>query len=221
MVQVHDYLRPLMLKDLRTQCRARGINPGGSREALAERVGEHMLATQDFTIFAEAPLAPGAAEGGAVTYMSRAAADQLNQPQHMNNYSRPNGQNVGNHITDRPSSRVTAPPGGASQVDFGGYGGGMDEAVQPALADVSNQHVSRSAEAGPKAPAHAAHEELVQGDAPQQHGHFSGHGMSRAGGVAINNYNRSEGQNVGNFLSDRPSSRVLAPPGGASQVFFG
>lgn len=45
--QVHDYLRPLMLKDLRTQCRARGINPGGSREALAERVGEHMLATQD------------------------------------------------------------------------------------------------------------------------------------------------------------------------------
>lgn len=26
---------------------------------------------------------------------------------------------------------------------------------------------------------------------------------------------------VGNFLSDRPSSRVLAPPGGASQVFFG
>ena len=46
-LQVHDYLRPLMLKDLRTQCRARGINPGGSREALAERVGEHMLATQD------------------------------------------------------------------------------------------------------------------------------------------------------------------------------
>lgn len=45
--QVHDYLRPLMLKDLRVQCRARGINPGGSREALAERVGEHMLATQD------------------------------------------------------------------------------------------------------------------------------------------------------------------------------
>lgn len=36
------------------------------------------------------------------------------------------------------------------------------QAVQPALADVSNQHVSRSADAGPKAPAHTAHEELVQ-----------------------------------------------------------
>jgi hypothetical protein len=46
------------------------------------------------TIFAEAPLAPGAAEGGPATYMSRAAADQLNEPQHMNNYTRPNGQNV-------------------------------------------------------------------------------------------------------------------------------
>ncbi len=36
-----------------------------------------------------------------------------------------------------------------------------------------------------------------------------------------NNYGRPEGQNVGNFLTDRPSSRVLAAPGGASQIFFG
>ncbi len=28
-------------------------------------------------------------------------------------------------------------------------------------------------------------------------------------------------QNVGNFLTDRPSSRVLAPPGGKSQISFG
>jgi hypothetical protein len=33
-----------------------------------------------------------------------------------------------------------------------------------------------------------------------------------------NNYSRPEGQNVGNFLGERNSSRVLAPPGGASQV---
>jgi SPIRAL1-like protein len=36
-----------------------------------------------------------------------------------------------------------------------------------------------------------------------------------------NNYARPEGQNVGNFLTDRASSRVLAPPGGASQISFG
>lgn len=36
-----------------------------------------------------------------------------------------------------------------------------------------------------------------------------------------NNYHRAEGQNVGNFLTERNSSRVLAPPGGASQICFG
>lgn len=33
-----------------------------------------------------------------------------------------------------------------------------------------------------------------------------------------NNYSRPEGQNVGNFLSDRPSSKVSNAPGGSSQV---
>jgi SPIRAL1-like protein len=36
-----------------------------------------------------------------------------------------------------------------------------------------------------------------------------------------NNYARPGGQNVGNFLTDRTSSRVLAPPGGGSQITFG
>ena len=39
---------------------------------------------------------------------------------------------------------------------------------------------------------------------------------------SVNNYTRPEGQNVGNFMTDRSSSRVLAPPGGKSSVnFFG
>ena len=42
-----------------------------------------------------------------------------------------------------------------------------------------------------------------------------------ATGYARNNYVRSEGQNVGNFLTDRASSRVLAPPGGQSSIVFG
>ncbi len=37
-----------------------------------------------------------------------------------NNYSRPDGQNVGNFITDKPSSRVLAPPGGGQSFTFGG-----------------------------------------------------------------------------------------------------
>jgi SPIRAL1-like protein len=40
-------------------------------------------------------------------------------------------------------------------------------------------------------------------------------------GVLKNNYVRPEGQNVGNFITDRPSSRVLAPPGGGSNISLG
>ena len=41
-----------------------------------------------------------------------------------NNYARPAGQqNVGNYLTGRPSSRVLAPPGGATSIVFGDDGG--------------------------------------------------------------------------------------------------
>jgi hypothetical protein len=40
-------------------------------------------------------------------------------------------------------------------------------------------------------------------------------------GYSNNNYSRPSGQNVGNFLTDKPSSRVLAPPGGASTFRLG
>ena len=44
---LNDLLKPVLLRDLRTQCRARGLNPGGSRETLAQRVKEDMVATGD------------------------------------------------------------------------------------------------------------------------------------------------------------------------------
>lgn len=40
-------------------------------------------------------------------------------------------------------------------------------------------------------------------------------------GHVKNNYVRPEGQNVGNFLTGRSSSRVLAPPGGFTNITFG
>ena len=39
--------------------------------------------------------------------------------------------------------------------------------------------------------------------------------------AVVNNYSRPEGQNVGNFMTDRNSSRVLNPPGGLSSISFG
>ena len=44
---LNDLVKPIMLKDLRTQCRARGLTPAGSREALADRIKENMLQTGD------------------------------------------------------------------------------------------------------------------------------------------------------------------------------
>ena len=44
---------------------------------------------------------------------------------------------------------------------------------------------------------------------------------SHTGAKVVNNYARPDGQNTGNFLTDRNSSRVLAPPGGSSSFSFG
>ena len=44
---LNDMLKGLLMKDLRVQCRARGVTPAGSREALVERLRDNMLETQD------------------------------------------------------------------------------------------------------------------------------------------------------------------------------
>jgi SPIRAL1-like protein len=46
-IALNDLLKGLLMKDLRIQCRARGITPAGSREALLERLRDDMLATRD------------------------------------------------------------------------------------------------------------------------------------------------------------------------------
>ncbi|WPT13564.1 Protein SPIRAL1 [Picochlorum sp. SENEW3] len=110
---VDDLLKPLLLKDLRIQCRARGLNPGGGRETLFERLKENMLKTGNTELVSEAVGQTAAAVPGE-TQGAQAGDETLK-----NNYVRPEGQNVGNFITDRPSSRVLAPPGGGSNISLG------------------------------------------------------------------------------------------------------
>lgn len=45
-----EVVKPLGLKDLRLQCRARGISPAGGRETLVDRLVEHMAATKDLYV---------------------------------------------------------------------------------------------------------------------------------------------------------------------------
>ncbi|KAL6878523.1 hypothetical protein ACP4OV_012693 [Aristida adscensionis] len=39
-------------------------------------------------------------------------------------------------------------------------------------------------------------------------------------GSQTNNYHRADGQNTGNFLTDRPSTKVHAAPGGGSSLGY-
>jgi protein SPIRAL1 and related proteins len=97
-----------------------------------------------------------------------------------NNYQRPSGQNVGNFLTDRPSSRVLAAPGGASQIQFGGP------------------------------------------PSPSSSGTYSESSAGKYAPSMGNNYSRPAGsQNLGNFITDRSSTKCVAPPGGASSIIFG
>ncbi len=46
--EIDDFLKVLLLKDLRIQCRARGISPAGSRETLLQTLKAHMLQSGDW-----------------------------------------------------------------------------------------------------------------------------------------------------------------------------
>ena len=74
----------------------------------------------------------------------------------------------------------------------------------PAAKTVSVDAIGSAAAPPPPAAAGSPARAAASGDAP-----------------AGNNYHRPSGQNVGNFLTARNSSRVSAPPGGASQITFG
>lgn len=182
-------------------------------------------------------------------------------------------QNCGNFITDRPTTRLHAPPGGQSQISFGG--GNFDApAVRrpdtaafaakereqagsdifgagPAPVAAAPEVWSAEEEVPPPATVQATNEDIKAMMHQELRELCRAHGLSPAGakntlvervceamvtgqikvmvanrgvsGVATvgNNYNREQGQNVGNFLTGRNSSRVLAPPGGGSSFSLG
>ncbi|KAG2487643.1 hypothetical protein HYH03_013781 [Edaphochlamys debaryana] len=198
--EVDRMLRPLQLKDLRSLARVRGLNPAGGKEQLEDRIKENMLQTGNFSTQIPVDGAPGATPAGpygaAPPYGSAGPGNQIGV--NNNNYSRPGGQqNVGNFITDRPSSHVMAPPGGHSTIQLGGYNEPEPNAYQSPAPPY--QHAPAPYATNPQ-----------------------GYGEDMRGGSQSNNYSRPGGQqNVGNFITDRPSSRVLAPPGGGSQIAFG
>lgn len=135
----------------------------------------------------------------------------------VNNYARPEGQNVGNFVTDRSSSRVLAPPGGKSSVHFFGQ-----TTPSKAVEDRTRRSMSPPAvqppavtEVRPAGPVVRQGLSLADNDYPTQ---TEPVGERRSS----NNYSRpGNRQNVGNYITGRNTSRVLAPPGGGSNITFG
>lgn len=117
------------VKDLRVQCRRAGVSPAGGREALQERLQEAVShgfqvdvarpgTAEDIQARSQMYARAGAPEPRGIGFGAEVPkGDGFGT--NNNNYSRPDSQNVGNFLTDRPSSRVLAPPGGGSQISFG------------------------------------------------------------------------------------------------------
>eukprot|EP00232_Nephroselmis_pyriformis_P023823 CAMPEP_0182857510 /NCGR_PEP_ID=MMETSP0034_2-20130328/3086_1 /TAXON_ID=156128 /ORGANISM="Nephroselmis pyriformis, Strain CCMP717" /LENGTH=228 /DNA_ID=CAMNT_0024988751 /DNA_START=199 /DNA_END=885 /DNA_ORIENTATION=+ len=222
----NENLKGYMLKDLRILCREYGVNPAGGKEALIER----LLEAQD---------------AGEIQVAVGAKADiETNDNVRINNYARAEGQNVGNYMSDRPSSRVTHAPGGASQICFNdgsvpdapvqhnnNYARAEGQNVGNFLTDRNSSRVIQAPGGGSQinfsdgSDYHASTDGVTgkpgQSHTPSRGSTPSGNVVGAPSGGTTNNYSRAEGQNVGNFITDRNSSRVLAPPGGASQITFG
>lgn len=104
-------------------------------------------------------------------------------------------QNYGNVITDRSTTRIHAPPGGKDSV---GALFGEVEPVKPVQQKPAQNQLAQSAPTQRQ---------------PQQ--------QQQSRGVSSNAYASGSNQNCGNVLTDRPTTRVHAPPGGTDSWTLG
>ena len=118
-------LKRMPLSELRTLCRRHSLQPAGCKDALVERLEDWMMMmnnnnnTNTHTgveisrdVFDATRAAPGTTRG------RENNNNNNNTNNNSNNYARATSQNVGNFLTERPTSRVLAPPGGASSGIF-------------------------------------------------------------------------------------------------------
>lgn len=121
-----------------------------------------------------------------------------------NTFANGSRQNTGNVITDRPSVKLHAPAGGHCSFNIfeqqkGQYGQVNSADIRPS--DGGNYSMNQN-----------------QSASVYQNDNFIHGGYKPA--VSSNSYACGHSQNVGNQITDRSSTRRLAPPGGRSNVKF-
>ncbi|CAH9102113.1 unnamed protein product [Cuscuta epithymum] len=103
----------------------RGVSAGGGQSSLGYLFGGDAAPTNNRTTPAAAAVQKSTppAEKVVSTTPPSAAVDNSKVPagihsSNANNYVRADGQNCGNFITDRPSTKVHAAPGGGSSLGY-------------------------------------------------------------------------------------------------------
>ena len=148
-------------------------------------------------------------------------------------------QNCGNFMTGRSSTRLHAPPGGSSQAGSLIFGGGASDTYdrfsgrgRSANPAQSNTYASTQHQVTQQQPSSFANKEQYnyQSNTQQQSSAPVAAVKATTGatttattgattatyGTSANAFASGTNQNCGNFITDRPTSRVLAPPVGRS-----
>ena len=143
-----------------------------------------------------------------------------------NRYANGSNQNCGNVMTGRSSTRLHAPPGGSSSqagsLIFGGGYTNPKEArrqaqqktkhpMQPVTTHIQNVPVVKDTTSASKSQQQpSANNPMISQPVRQNVA------TGASSGVSSNKFATGSNQNCGNFITDRPTTRVHAPPGGKS-----
>lgn len=133
-----------------------------------------------------------------------------------NRFANGSNQNSGNILSERSSTGLHAPPGGKSSICLG-----MDASDAPVssnrFATGSNQNcgnvISERSSTGLHAPPGGKSSICIGSDLPET--------VKPRNAGSANKFANGSNQNSGNFMTDRPTTGVLAPPGGKSSICLG
>merc|ERR1712010_128161 len=149
-----------------------------------------------------------------------------------NKYSNGANQNCGNVITGRSSTRIHAPAGGRSQISFGSNAAPLAKVSSNKYSNGANQNcgnvITGRSSTRIHAPAGGHTSITFGGPQPMKASTKTNIPAARAApkaaaakrAVSSNKFSNGANQNCGNVITNRPSTRVHAPPGGQSQISF-
>jgi len=130
---------------------------------------------------------------------------QKNNRMSSNSFANGNDQNRGNIITERSSVRLHAPAGGHTSINLGGNDANFQQPSCNSPIRTDNRHNNRNSDSN-----HNGNQNFAHG----------GRNIAMAGGsvMSSNSFANGTDQNRGNIITERSSTKRMAPPGGHCQM---